>query len=255
MSDIRTIFPNNLRKLCERAGSVTGIANELGINRAQFVRYMNGESSPRPEILEKICRYFGLDARILLEPLETLNQNEPRIERAFAESKMDLDVLIKDPAGLPDGFYKYWKVPFTFGGAIYVTLSYIKTVNGVRHIKTIDHRYFYRDKVVGKYAYPLRRCDGFLFSHPHGHSFLLTYGKNRTTIFGYLEHSHGFNSQLYVGYTAISNPQKQGVRRVSNIVFEKLDISWSEALAFARKEPNWAIEDVHPSIREYLENA
>ena len=69
VSDIRTIFPNNLRKLCERAGSVTGIANELGINRAQFVRYMNGESSPRPEILEKICRYFGLDARILLEEL------------------------------------------------------------------------------------------------------------------------------------------------------------------------------------------
>lgn len=252
-SAIRSVFSENLKQLCDRDGTVTDIARQLGINRAQFVRYLNGESSPRPEILDTICRYFGYDARILLEPLSNLGQAQPSVSEAFSVAGMDEDVLIHDTTGLPDGFYKYWKVPFTFKGSVYVTLSHVKTIDGVRYIKTIDHRSFYRDKVVGQYAYRLRRCDGWLFSQRHGHSFLLTYGRNRTTIYGYLEHAHGFNSHLYAGFTAISNPQKHGVRRVSNIVFEKLDVTWQQALAFARQDPNWKFEDVHPSIREHLE--
>ena len=35
----------------------------------QFNRYMSGYSFPKPNVLEKICNYFQVDARIILEEL------------------------------------------------------------------------------------------------------------------------------------------------------------------------------------------
>jgi len=252
VSEIRGIFPDNLKYLCDQAGSVAQIARDLDINRAQFVRYLNGESSPRPEILEKICRYFEVDARILLEPLSSIRTGEALIGRAFDQAGMDTEVLKADATNLPDGFYKYWKIPFSYKGGVYVTLSLVHTRDGVRQIKTMDHRSLFRDQAVANSSYPHRRCDGLLFSHPHGHSFLLSHGRIRSTIYGYLENSFGYNSHLFNGFTTISHPQHRGVRRASKIVFEQTDFNWQEALAFAREEPYWAYEDVHPAIREYL---
>jgi transcriptional regulator with XRE-family HTH domain len=66
---IRTIFGENLRLLSRDYPSVTALSQNLGINRTQFNRYLYGESFPRPDILERICNFFHVDARILLEPL------------------------------------------------------------------------------------------------------------------------------------------------------------------------------------------
>jgi len=75
-AELRAMFGRNLRLLCQPYASVSALCRELGINRTQFNRYLSGESFPRPDILQRICAYFKVYARILLLPLhEVQNSN------------------------------------------------------------------------------------------------------------------------------------------------------------------------------------
>ncbi len=70
---IRSVFGENLRLLSKDQPSITVLASKLGINRTQFNRYLSGQSFPRPDILARICAYFDLDARVMLEPLDQIS--------------------------------------------------------------------------------------------------------------------------------------------------------------------------------------
>lgn len=50
----------NLRALCRQKGTISQVCKEIGINRQQFTKYLNGENFPRRATLEKICNYFGV---------------------------------------------------------------------------------------------------------------------------------------------------------------------------------------------------
>ena len=81
-ADIRAVFSQNLKELMGASPNVSALCRELSLNRTQFNRYLAGESFPRPDILQKICLYFGLDARILLQPFSEL-KNDPSNAQAF----------------------------------------------------------------------------------------------------------------------------------------------------------------------------
>ena len=70
--NLRAMFGANLRKLASTYPSVSSLCRDLGINRTQFNRYLSGESFPRPDVLDRICRFFDVDARILLKQLEDI---------------------------------------------------------------------------------------------------------------------------------------------------------------------------------------
>lgn len=71
-AELRAMFGSNLRRLAQRYPTVSGLCRQLGINRTQFNRYLTGESFPRPDVLDRICRFFDVDARILLKPLDDI---------------------------------------------------------------------------------------------------------------------------------------------------------------------------------------
>ncbi len=71
-ADLRNMFGANLRRLAEAYPSVSELCRQLGINRTQFNRYLAGESFPRPDVLDRICGFFQVDARILLQPLDDI---------------------------------------------------------------------------------------------------------------------------------------------------------------------------------------
>ena len=82
-AELRTVFGDNLRILSRDYPSISELTRRLGINRTQFNRYLSGESFPRPDVLDRICRFFGVDARILLEPVESLTTNNHVISGPF----------------------------------------------------------------------------------------------------------------------------------------------------------------------------
>lgn len=65
---MRGAFGQNLRKLIGK-DNVSQVCRDLEINRTQFNRYLSGDSWPRPDVLARISDFFGVDCRILLEPL------------------------------------------------------------------------------------------------------------------------------------------------------------------------------------------
>ncbi len=71
-AELRSMFGANLRQLANSYRSVSELCRQLGINRTQFNRYLSGESFPRPDVLDRMCRFFDIDARILLKPLDEI---------------------------------------------------------------------------------------------------------------------------------------------------------------------------------------
>ena len=71
--NLNLVFGSNLRKLCEQRGTFSLVARELDVSRVQLMRFIRGESFPKPAQLARLCELFGVDARILLEPLDQIS--------------------------------------------------------------------------------------------------------------------------------------------------------------------------------------
>ena len=139
-------FASNLRLLCKSRGTVVQVAGELGINRQQFSKYLSGDTFPRRETFEKICRYFDVDeTQIFLNP----EQYSYLINPAHSE-------LMENPvfSEILDSLHQNQDMPISQG----YYLTYIKPVpstgNGyvVRSITSIQQ--------VGKTT-QFRRLTGF----------------------------------------------------------------------------------------------
>ncbi|RWC54584.1 helix-turn-helix transcriptional regulator [Mesorhizobium sp.] len=58
---IRENLAANLRRLIQRHVSVSAVCRELGINRTQFERYLQGKAVPNKATASLICDYFKID--------------------------------------------------------------------------------------------------------------------------------------------------------------------------------------------------
>lgn len=61
-------FPANLALLCSYEGSIAAVCRRIGINRAQFNRYLAGRSEPSRRNLRRICDHFGVSEAELRLP-------------------------------------------------------------------------------------------------------------------------------------------------------------------------------------------
>lgn len=76
--DLRNQLSANLRILTQDL-VVSRICQKAKIHRTQFNRFLSGESFPRPDVLDRICRFFDVDANILLRPLGPPPETPERI--------------------------------------------------------------------------------------------------------------------------------------------------------------------------------
>lgn len=58
---IRENLAANLRRLVQRHASVSAVCRELGINRTQFERYLQGQAIPNKATAKLICGFFKID--------------------------------------------------------------------------------------------------------------------------------------------------------------------------------------------------
>ncbi|MFU1478084.1 helix-turn-helix domain-containing protein [Roseovarius sp. C7] len=61
-------FSENLRSLCADRGSIAQVCRDIGVNRQQFNRYLNGTGMPAAHNLRRIARYFGTTEAELMMP-------------------------------------------------------------------------------------------------------------------------------------------------------------------------------------------
>jgi len=60
----------NLKLLCSHYRSIAEVCRKLTINRAQFNKYLNGQSRPTAFNLKRICDFFGVEMYELSLPAE-----------------------------------------------------------------------------------------------------------------------------------------------------------------------------------------
>jgi transcriptional regulator with XRE-family HTH domain len=63
-------FGQNLKLLCSHYRSIAEVCRKLGLNRAQFNKYLAGQSRPTPYNLKRICDFFGVEDYELELPTE-----------------------------------------------------------------------------------------------------------------------------------------------------------------------------------------
>ena len=61
---------HNLKLLCSHYRSIAEVCRKLAINRAQFNKYLSGQSRPTAHNLKRICDFFGVEAYELSLPGE-----------------------------------------------------------------------------------------------------------------------------------------------------------------------------------------
>jgi len=104
--ELRSMFGANLRLLASDYPSISELSRQLGINRTQFNRYLAGESFPRPDVLARICDFFDVDARVLLEPVENLGKAQGLLRGGELRSFLGAGVDVPESA-MPSGFYRF----------------------------------------------------------------------------------------------------------------------------------------------------
>ena len=249
---LRSVFGTNLRLLAAKEVSVTALCARLGINRTQFNRYLSGETFPRPDVLYRICTYFGVDARILLEPLE--NQ-WPSVSEAMAEALGRLVLagndFAVDPARLPDGLYRFWRNSYNFPDKVISDMCRIYTEDGVKLFKGYELPNPMQSRAAR--VTPAESIYyGVFLQHEDGVSLYCATRGSRMMSIGFFEYSLGGMPDYLGGVTFLTRRRTIGMRRLTFSILERMPTRFSACMAAARECGLRDADKVPLKIRDLL---
>lgn len=140
-------FTSNLRLLCAYHGSVSDVCRAIGINRAQFTKYLSGASFPSRHNLQRIIDFFGVEDYEIRMPREQFANivrlysgrvpREEQLPRGFEGLADDLRRHQPELARFHGYFFKYFP-SFSAGGKVLRSLVRIGAHQGITCYKTIE---------------------------------------------------------------------------------------------------------------------
>lgn len=83
-------FCTNLRSICAEFGSIAQVCREIGINRQQFNRYLNGTGMPSAHNLRRIARHFDLTEADFYAPQDEFQRRHVLGRQRLTEGPVDL---------------------------------------------------------------------------------------------------------------------------------------------------------------------
>lgn len=132
-------FAANLRDLCARERSVSHVCREIGINRQQFARYLDGRARPSAHNLWRICRYFGVTEQDLSAPRAEFARRRPDSSPA-PRAEVLTDAFPGDGAALRrmvGGYHSFFLSP---SHPDHVICAYVDIAerDGLFHSRTVE---------------------------------------------------------------------------------------------------------------------
>lgn len=258
---VMSVFGMNLRQLCARRGAQADAARLLGMSRAQFQRFLRGEAFPRPDQLKALCGHFGVDARILTEPLtDRLLQNMrggPAPVRHDGAEGMAEAVAFACPTQryfgvapeFPDGLYLMWRLSMSQLDRVAATLVHVRTLAHSRVVRGFDLRSIYHGQSIGRNP-ASREYRGILHRQQVGFS-VICYHADPVRVISdtFLQPvPTGKGGQMLIGFTVLGRGEQQGMIRMSRCVWQRVEPTWPAAMAAARRQGLMAPADVPPSV-------
>jgi len=252
-SDLRNRLGANLRQLTRDASSISALCRELGINRTQFNRYLSGESFPRPDVLHRICTFFRVDARILLEPVGDISPgrhdllNHPQVSQFVGAGSLCIEESL-----FPSGFYLFSRRSFMDDGRFVQGLVYIYREDGYTFIRGLEAKQAMRQQGLPTDVRS-REFRGFLLPQEGGIAMLVARHNSMTCSFNFLAHVPSFENNFWVGYTARTVQESMTGQRVARVVYEHLGRETGQIMTAARAAGLCSADQLVPYHRTQLQ--
>ena len=251
-AELRGVFGANLRRLGQDAASISALCRDLGINRTQFNRYLAGESFPRPDVLHRICRFFGVDARILLEPVTHI-RDTPRdlLRHPFIANYVGAGMMGLSEEEFPSGFYRFSRAAFSEEERFVVGLVHIPRRDGFTFLRGFEPK-----EAMSMHDLPTdpasREFRGFVMPQAEGIAAMVSRNGAVTTSFNYLSRAAALANHFWVGYTVRTTPENPSGRRAARLVYEFLGHDTHKVLAAARSTGYRTASELVPFHRQQL---
>lgn len=247
------MFGENLRKLSEDHGSISELARQLGINRTQYNRYMSGESFPRPDVLARICAFFGVDARVLLEPVDDIVDTLPHdpIANGFLRDYVGAGVQNVPTYLFPSGFYRFSRRSFMKQDVFIMGIVHVRRQDAMTFLRGFESRQAMRVQNLPTNA-ETREFRGIVMRQEDGIVIIASRRNAMTSTFNYLSRVASFENNFWHGYTTRTVPEGFDGLRATRAVFESLGESIPKALTAARATGFHTVEELPPFHRRLL---
>ncbi len=241
---LRAVFGENLRALSADYPSVAGLCRDLGINRTQFNRYLSGESFPRPDVLHRICQFFGTDARILLEPANTARSasfdllSHPAVAGFFGAEPVAVPTDL-----FPNGIYRFVRRSFIDETQFVMGLVLVHRAEGYTFLRGFEPRSAMRRQGLSTAAAD-REYRGVVMRQEEGIMIIVTHRNSLACSFNFLAPETAFQRNLWEGYVTRTVREKVSGIRAARMVYEHLGHHTGAILSAARTAGLIALEDV-----------
>lgn len=251
-SELRNTLGANLRVLARETASISALCRDLGINRTQFNRYLSGESFPRPDVLFRICSYFNVDARIILEPLDEIGANNrallthPEIREFLSPGVSQLPESM-----FPSGFYQFARRSFLDDSQFIRGLVYVYRKDGATFLRGYEAKDAMVQQGLPTEA-QAREFRGLLLAQEGGIAGLVSRRNSLTTSFNFLAQIASFQNNHWVGYTVRTVRESMTGSRIARLVYEYLGTDLHMALVAARASGFCSADDLVPYQRNQL---
>ena len=248
---LRAMFGANLRKLSEGYGSISDLARQLGINRTQFNRYLAGESFPRPDVLARVCAFFEVDARVLLEPVEEIGSGQDPIANPFLRDFVGAGAADVPEDVFPTGFYRFSRRSFMRQDQFIMGVLHVRRDGANTYLRGYENKDAMAIQSLPQDA-PAREFRGIVMQQEDGIVFIASRRNAMTSSFSYLSRVASFQNNFWVGYITRTVPESASGLRVTRMVFEYLGRKPSAALPFARATGFRTSEQLPPFHKRLL---
>lgn len=250
-SELRNMFGANLRRLSQSYPSISELSRQLGINRTQFNRYLSGESFPRPDVLDRICEFFSVDARILLEPYDALSQHEDILNGPYLGEFVGHGFLNIPQDVFPTGFYRFSRRSFVDADQFIVGLSYVFRRDGGTMIRGFEARDALMSQGLATDSRS-REFRGFVAQQEDGVMMVISRRNAMTCSFNFLARVASFENNFWQGYITRTVRENPSGIRATRMVYEYVGNRASHALPVARDTGFRSEGDLLPYHRQLL---
>jgi transcriptional regulator with XRE-family HTH domain len=244
-AELRNMFGANLRVLSKQYPSISELSRQLGINRTQFNRYLSGESFPRPDVLDRICAFFDVDARILLDPVEALANKGHIVNGSVLKDFVGPGVNNLPETVFPSGFYRFTRRSFVNDTQFVVGLVYVFRESNNTYVRGFEAKEAMRQQGLPADTVT-REFRGYVTRQEDGVAMMISRRNAMTCSFNYLARVASFENNFWVGYVTRTVRESATGTRVARMVYEHLGKDPKTVWKAARTQGFCSEEDLMP---------
>ncbi|WP_368373161.1 XRE family transcriptional regulator [Roseovarius sp. THAF9] len=194
--------------------------------------------------MQRICEFFDVDARILLEPVESIFATSPELlGHSFLSGFFGASPTAVPEEMFPSGFYSFVRRSFIDDTLFTIGLVHVHREAPYTFLRGFEPRDAMRNQ--GLSTEPSNReFRGLIMRQEEGVAALVTHRNSLACSFNFLTPETSFQSNIWEGYATRTVREKVTGRRAARMVYEYLGPGLTKALPVARQAGLVALEDV-----------